>query len=90
MSHTKLYAWIYVVLFVFATIQVAVEYAGLLEGGTYWIAFGAIMVLSAIKAVLVAGYYQHLRWEPASVTYLVLGALLVVVALVGAASFSIL
>lgn len=90
MSHTKLYAWIYVVLFVFATVQVAVEYAGLLEEGTYWLAFGAIMVLSVVKAVLVAGYYQHLRWEPASVAYLVVGALLVVLALVGAASFSIL
>lgn len=90
MSHTKLYAWIYVVLFAFATIQVAVEYAGLLGEETYWIAFGIIMVLSAIKAVLVAGYYQHLRWEPRSITYLAVSAVIVVLALAGAASFSIL
>ena len=89
MSHTKLYAWIYVVLFVFATVQVAVEYAGFLES-SYWIALGVIMVLSAIKAVIVAGYYQHLRWEPRSITYLAVGSLLVVLALTGAASFSIL
>ena len=89
MSHTKLYAWIYVVLFVFATLQVVVEYAGFLER-SYWIALGVIIVLSAIKAVMVAGYYQHLRWEPRSITYLAVGALLVVVALTGAASFSIL
>jgi cytochrome c oxidase subunit 4 len=40
--------------------------------------------------VLVAGYYQHLRWEPSSVTYLVGTALVVVLALTGAAAFSIL
>ena len=89
MAHTKLYTWIFVVLFVFATLQALVEVAGLLESA-YWIALGLIVVLSVIKAVLVAGYYQHLRWEPASVAYLAGGALLVVLALTGAAAFSIL
>jgi len=88
MAHTKLYTIIYVVLFVFATLQVAVEFMGVLESN-YWLAFGAIMVLSAIKAVGVAAYYQHLRWEPRSVTYLVAGGLVVVLALTAAAAFSI-
>jgi cytochrome c oxidase subunit 4 len=88
MSHTKLYTIMYVVLFVFATVQAVVEFTGLLEQA-YWTAFGIIMVLSAIKAVLVAGYYQHLRWEPRSVTYLVVGGLVVALALTIAASFSI-
>jgi cytochrome c oxidase subunit 4 len=55
----------------------------------YWGAVGAIAVLSVIKAVFVAGYYQHLRYEPRSVTYLVLGGLVAVMFLTAAASFSI-
>lgn len=88
MSHTKLYTAIYVVLFAFATIQAAVEYAGFLES-SYWLAFWAIIVLSAIKAVFVAGYYQHLRWEPRSVSYLAIGGLVVALALTTAATYSI-
>jgi cytochrome c oxidase subunit 4 len=88
MSHTKLYTAIYGVLFVFATIQAAVEYAGFLEQ-SYWLAFWAIIVLSAIKAVIVAAYYQHLRWEPRSVTYLAVGGLVAAMALTVAATYSI-
>ncbi|MDG5774834.1 cytochrome C oxidase subunit IV family protein [Haloarculaceae archaeon H-GB2-1] len=89
MTRTKLYVGIYVVLFAFATVQALVEFAGFLESA-YWEAFAAIMVLSAIKAVLVAAYYQHLRWEPRSVSYLVAGGLVAATALTGAAAFSIL
>ncbi|WP_276270560.1 cytochrome C oxidase subunit IV family protein [Haloarcula litorea] len=84
----KGYTLIYVVLFVFATAQAVVEFAGLVESA-YWAAFGIIMVLSVIKAVGVAAYYQHLRWEPRSVTYLVLGGTLAAVALTMAAAYSI-
>ena len=86
MTHTKLYTAIYVVLFVSATIQVLVEFAGF----EYWTAFGLIMVLSAAKAVLVAAYFQHLRWEPRSLTYLVGIGLAAALALTFAASYSIL
>jgi cytochrome c oxidase subunit 4 len=89
MARTKLYTAIYVVLFVFATLQVAVERMGLLEPGTYWLAFGAIMVLSFVKAVIVAAYFQHLRWEPRSLTYLVLLGLSGALALTLAAGYSI-
>lgn len=88
MSHTKLYTMIYVVLFAFATIQAAVEFAGFLES-SYWLAFWAIMILSAIKAVFVAGYYQHLVWEPRAVSYLAIGGMVVALALATAATYSI-
>lgn len=88
MVSTKLYAAIYVVLFVGATVQVAVEFAGYLEEA-YWMAFGAIIVLSVFKAVVVAGWYQHLRYEPRSLSYLMLTALATALALTLAAAYSI-
>ena len=84
MVSLKLYTAIYVVLFVFATLQVLVEFAGL----SYLLAAGLIMVLSFVKAALVAGYYQHLRFEPRSLTYLMMSALAVVLALTVAATYS--
>jgi cytochrome c oxidase subunit 4 len=88
MPNTKLYAVIYAVLFVFATVQVVVEFAGLVESA-YWLAFGVIIVLSLIKAVLVAGYYQHLRFEPRSITMLIGTGLAAALALTFAAAYSI-
>ncbi|MFB6157082.1 MAG: cytochrome C oxidase subunit IV family protein [Haloferacaceae archaeon] len=85
MVSTKLYTAIYVALFVSATVQVLVEFAGL----AYWTAFGIIMVLSAAKAVIVAAYFQHLRFEPRSLTYLVAIGLAAALALTLAASYSI-
>lgn len=86
MTSTKFYTVIYVVLFVSATVQVLVEFAGL----DYWTAFAIIIVLSVAKAVLVAAYFQHLRWEPRSLTYLVGIGLLAALALTMAASYSLL
>ena len=88
MPNTKLYTIIYVVLFVFATAQFAVEFTGMLETA-YWTAFGLIFVLSFVKAVLVAGYYQHLRFEPRSITALIATGLVAVLALTFAAAYSI-
>lgn len=85
MSRLKLYTAIYVVLFVSATVQVLVEGADM----AYNTAFAIIMVLSFIKAIIVAAYYQHLRWEPRSVTYLIAIGLLGALALTVAASYSI-
>ncbi len=89
MARTRLYTAIFAGLFVLATAQAAIEYVGFLDQA-YWYAFGVIMVLSFAKAVVVAGYYQHLRWEPRSLTLLVLTGLLAVLALTTAASYSIL
>ena len=88
MVSTKLYTAIYAVLFVFATLQVVVERLPIFEEA-YWIAFGLIMVLSVIKALFVAGYFQHLRFEPRSVTYVAASGLLAAVALTLAAAYSI-
>lgn len=85
MTRLKLYTAIYVVLFVSATVQVLVEQAGL----EYGLALATIMVLSLAKAVVVAGYYQHLRWEPRSLTYLMGIGLLAVLALTVASTYSI-
>ncbi|MFC6975153.1 cytochrome C oxidase subunit IV family protein [Halomicroarcula sp. GCM10025709] len=84
----KGYTLIYVVLFAFATAQAVVEFTGLVDSA-YWLAFAVIMVLSIIKAVGVAAYYQHLRWEPRAVTYLVLGGTTAALALTAAAAYSI-
>jgi cytochrome c oxidase subunit 4 len=86
MVSTKLYTAIYAVLFVSATVQVLVEFAGL----AYWTAFAVIIALSVGKAVLVAAYFQHLRFEPRSLTYLVGIGLAAALALTLAASYSIL
>jgi cytochrome c oxidase subunit 4 len=85
MTRLKLYTAIYVVLFVSATVQVLVEQAGI----EYTMALAIIMVLSFVKAAIVAGYYQHLRWEPRSLTYLMGIGLLAVVALTVASTYSI-
>lgn len=87
MARTKLYTIIYVVLFVLATAQVAVERVDLFG---YWVALAIIAVLSLVKALFVAGYYQHLVWEPRSVSYLMLIGFVAFIALTVAASYSIL
>ena len=89
MARTKLYTAIYVVLFALATVQALIEMETDMLENSYWLAFGIIMVLSAAKAIVVAGYYQHLRWEPKSLTYLYLIGLGAALALTFAASYSI-
>jgi cytochrome c oxidase subunit 4 len=85
MTRLKLYTAIYGVLFVSATLQVFVEQMGL----DYTTALGIILALSFVKAAIVAGYYQHLRWEPRSLTYLVGMGLLAALALTVAATYSV-
>ena len=85
MTRLKLYTAIYVVLFVSATTQVLVEFAGL----SYMVALAVILGLSFFKAVLVAGYYQHLRFDPRPLTYLIAMAFVAAMAFTLAASFSI-
>ena len=88
MVSLKTYTIIYAALFISATVQVLIEFAGLL-GTMYWVAFWAIMILSLFKAVLVAGWFQHLRYEPASLSYLILIGVGAALALTLAASYSI-
>ena len=86
MSRFKLYVAIYVALFAMATAQFLVESAGL----AYSVAFAVIIALSFAKALLVAVYYQHLRWEPSSVSFVMAAGLLAALALTMAAAYSIL
>jgi cytochrome c oxidase subunit 4 len=87
MTSIRLYTAIFVVLFVSATTQVLVE--RVVGVDAYWLAFGLIIGLSFIKAALVAGWYQHLRFDPRPLVYLILSALITVIAFVVGASFSI-
>lgn len=88
MVSTKLYAGIFVILMVGSTTQAALEFTGLVSS-QYWLALGVILVLSTIKALLVAGYFQHLRFEPRGLSYLMLTALAAALALTLAAAYSI-
>jgi len=47
------------------------------------------MILAVIKVSLIAGYFQHLKDEPRSITYLMLTALFMVLLLTLAAGYSI-
>ena len=88
MVSIKTYVAIFGVLMIGSTTQAALEFAGYVENA-YWFAFGAILVLSTIKALLVAGYFQHLRFEPRGLSYLMLTALAGALALTLAAAYSI-
>ncbi len=88
MVSLKTYTIIYAALFISATVQVLVEVAGLLST-MYWIGFWIIIILSLMKAILVAGWFQHLRYDPPSLSYLILIGLGAALALTLAASYSI-
>ena len=88
MVNAKTYSVIFGALFVLATAQAGLEYAGLLEA-YYWPVFAVMMALSFAKAFMVAGWFQHLRYEPRSVTYVVGSGLLAALALTVAAAYSI-
>lgn len=88
MASIKLYTAIFVFLTFMSTVQAAFEFTGFIDE-IYWPALGFILALSFVKATLVAGYFQHLRMEPRSITYVYLSGLLAAVALTLAASYSI-
>jgi hypothetical protein len=55
----------------------------------YWEAMGATMTTAVLKTTLIVAYFQHLRWEPRSLTNLMLMSVALVILLMAAASFSI-
>lgn len=55
----------------------------------YDVALTLTMITAVMEAVAIAGYFQHLRWEPRSLTYLMLMGLSGVLLLTFAAAFSI-
>lgn len=84
MATARLYAIIYVALLVLAASK-----WGFFQVFDYWTAVSLTMVTAAMKTTLIVGYFQHLRYEPRSLTWLILGAFVAVLLLGAAASFSI-
>ena len=83
MASAKFYVGIYVVLLVLAVSKVI-----FMETLDYWPAVGGIMASAVAKSALIAYYYQHLRDEPRSITWLVLIAVASVLLLASAATYS--
>lgn len=82
----KLYTAIYVALLALAASKYVffnVPFFG------YWEAFAATMLSAVLKTVLIVGYFQHLRWENRSLTWLMAVSVSLVLLLMAAASFSI-
>ncbi len=83
----KLYAGIYVALLALA----ASKYVFFnIPFFSYWDAFAATMGTAVLKTGLIVGYFQHLRWENRSLTWLMLLSVGLVMLLMVAASYSIL
>jgi cytochrome c oxidase subunit 4 len=91
MTSIKTYTALFGVLMVLSTTQFLIERMGLVaEQGTYVLGLALILGISSLKALGVAGYYMHLREEPRSIAYIVLGGLIAVIALTAGAGYSIL
>lgn len=89
MTSLRFYAMVYVALMALATLKVAFFEAHYMGYISYNAAFGLTMVAAVMKTGMIAGYFQHLKWEPRSLTYLMLMALFGVLLLAFAATFSI-
>ncbi|SER93146.1 cytochrome C oxidase subunit IV family protein [Natrinema salaciae] len=87
MASIRTYSLIYVALLLLATGKFVFFHFP--EVFTYQMAVGGTMVLAAIKVSLIAGYFQHLKDEPRSITYLMLTAVFMVFLLTLAAGYSI-
>lgn len=84
MATVKLYAAIYVALLTLATSKVI-----FFQLFDYWDAVMATMGTACIKTLLIVSYFQHLRFEPRSLTYVVSMGAFAVFLLTVAAAYSI-
>lgn len=89
MSSVRFYTLVYFALIVLAGAKVV--FFQLEEAGyfTYAVAMGLTVLTASAKTALIAGYFQHLRSETRSLTYLMLMGLFAVLLLAFAATFSI-
>jgi cytochrome c oxidase subunit 4 len=87
MASIKLYTAIFGALMVLSTLQFLVE-RFMLED-LYMISMAIILLVSTIKAVSVAGWYMHVFDEPRAISYLAMGAVIGVLALIAGAAYSI-
>lgn len=84
MARTRLYTLIY-----FALLGLAVGKVAFFELFAYWTAMGLTFISAMVKTALIAWYYQHLKWEPRSVTFVMLLGVFGVFLLTVAATFSV-
>lgn len=84
MATARHYAVVYVLLLALAISKVV-----FFELFGYWEAMSATFLAATAKIMLIAGYFQHLRHEPRSLTYLMATALFMVLLLAGAATFAV-
>ena len=84
MANVRWYTVVYVAL-----LTLAVSKWAFFEFLDYWVALGLTMITATMKTVLIVAYYQHLRYEPRVLSVLMFIALLAVLILAAAASFSI-
>lgn len=84
MASIKLYAIIYVMLLVLALSKYVY-----FQFFDYWDAMALTLISATMKTGLIAGYYQHLRYEPRSLSVLMAMALGGVLLLAMAASYSV-
>ncbi len=87
MASIRTYSLVYVALLLLATGKFV--FFSFPDIFSYEIAIIGTMILAAIKVSLIAGYFQHLKDEPRSITYLMLTAAFMVVLLTLAAGYSI-
>ncbi|KOX96141.1 MULTISPECIES: cytochrome C oxidase subunit IV family protein [Halorubrum] len=90
MAHdsVKLYSAIYVALLVAATLNFALFETSFIEF-SYTTAIAGTLVIATVKTLLIVAYFQHLRWENRSLTYLMGLALALTMLLMAAATYSI-
>ena len=90
MAHdsVKLYSAIYVALLVAATLNFALFETSFIEF-TYAQAIVGTLVIATVKTLLIVAYFQHLRWENRSLTYVMALALALTMLLMAAATYSI-
>lgn len=86
MASIRVYTYIYILLLVLAASKFLFFE---LPYFTYWEAIGATFVTAALKTGLIVAYYQHLKYEPRSLTWLMVLATALVGLLGVAATFSV-
>jgi len=85
MTSVRFYAGIYVLLVALVSMKIV-----FFETLSYDIALALTMLSAVAEALVIAGYYQHLRFEPRSLSYLMTMGVAGVLLVTFAAAFSIL
>lgn len=87
MAEVRTYTLIYVALLLLGTSKFI--FFSFPEVISYQLALGGTIILAITKALLIAGFFQHLIEEPRSITYMMATAVFMVFLLTIAAGYSI-